>query len=238
MLLPEKCIAAYAEAAMRNGAGIHAHEVVKSWTSDARGATVATDRATYHAERIVFCGGAWNGKLAADFGIELPVTRQTLLWVWPKEPALFGADRIPVWGIGQPDGSLYYGFPMGLDDSVGLKFAHHKPGPVVNPDTIAREPQAGDEATLRDAMRKYLPRGDGPTLALRVCMYSNSPDCHFILDRHPKHERALCGFACSGHGFKFASVVGEVLADLAVSGKTELPAQFLGLSRFSQAPPQ
>lgn len=232
MLEPEKCIAAFAEQAMRCGAQIHCHETLRSWTSDASGVTVITDRATYHADKLILTAGAWNGKFSNEFGVELPVSRQTLLWTWPSEPSLFEAGRIPVWGIGQPDGSLYYGFPMGLDDGLGMKFAHHARGQMVDPDRVARDPQPGDEETLRKAIRRFLPRGDGPTIALRVCMYSNTPDSHFIIDRHPMHDRVICGFACSGHGFKFASVIGEVLADLATQGETKLPIGFLGAARL------
>ena len=98
-----------------------------------------------------------------------------------------------------------------------------------------REVNLADEETFRSCLRKHIPLADGPVLSMRTCLYTNSPDSHFILDTHPRDPRVIvaCGF--SGHGFKFASVVGEVLADYATSGKTDLPAKFLGLSRFAPA---
>jgi sarcosine oxidase len=154
-----------------------------------------------------------------------------MAWVAPRDPTLFQPGRLPVWAIDQGDGSVHYGFPM-HPDAPGFKLAHHAPGLPTDPDAVARLPQPGDEQTFRPALSRFLPDADGPLLALRVCLYTNSPDHHFIIDRHPRHDRVVvaCGF--SGHGFKFASVVGEVLADLAADGRTDLPVGFLGLGRF------
>ena len=119
-----------------------------------------------------------------------------------------------------------------LSDNPGLKVARHGLGPVTDPDTVSRAPTAADEAEVNDILARNLPDGVGPLLSMRVCLYTNSTDGHFIIDADPKHPNVIlaCGF--SGHGFKFASVVGEVLADLALEGKTALPAHFLGLGRF------
>jgi len=117
-------------------------------------------------------------------------------------------------------------------DVPGFKLAHHGAGQPTDPDRLERDPLPGDEETFRAVLRQIIPAGDGPLLSMKVCLYTNSPDQHFIIDRHPESERATiaCGF--SGHGFKFASVVGEILADLATTGRTALPTQFLRLDRF------
>jgi sarcosine oxidase len=136
-----------------------------------------------------------------------------------------------VWAIDHLDGTLHYGFPL-LEDIPGFKIGHHGPGRDTDPDRVARDPQAGDEATFRPVLREMIPQADGPLLSMKVCLYTNSPDHHFVIDRHPTFDRVTvaCGF--SGHGFKFASVVGEILADLAIDGATKLPAQFLQLGRL------
>ena len=115
---------------------------------------------------------------------------------------------------------------------VGFKLAHHKPAAPTEPDLVERDVLPGDEDSFRDCLRRYIPDADGPTLAMRTCLYTNSPDSHFIIDRHPRQRRVVvaCGF--SGHGFKFASVVGEALADIATMDKTDLPVAFLSLARF------
>jgi sarcosine oxidase len=158
--------------------------------------------------------------------------------VWPRRPELFEGGRLPVWAVGHDDGSLYYGFPLSAGDGgVGLKLAHHARGPVTDPDHVARDPQPGDDRSVRDFIARFMPDADGPTLAQRVCLYTNCPDSHFVIDRHPRHDGRVvlaCGF--SGHGFKFASVAGEILADLATRGATGLPIEFLSLRRFLRSP--
>jgi sarcosine oxidase len=170
--------------------------------------------------------------LIRDLGVPLHVTRQVLTWVWPKAPDLFELGRIPVWTIDHLDGSTHYGFPM-MPDNPGFKIAHHFPGISTDPETVERSPLPGDEGDVRKVLKENIPDADGPLLSLRVCLYTFSPDRHFIIDRHPRHRRVhlACGF--SGHGFKFATVIGQVLTDLALEGKTNHPIGFLGLSRFN-----
>lgn len=230
-LRPEHVICAHADAALRAGAELHGHEPVREWSASDAGVTVRTDCGTYQGKTVIFCGGAWTDRLVRDLGVPLVVTRQVLGWTWPRRPERFRLGEFPVWAIGNPDGSLYYGFPM-LPDSPGFKSGHHAPGPVADPDRVNRNPMPEDEHPFRNALQQYLPDADGPTLAMRICLYTNSPDHHFILDRHPRHQNVLlaCGF--SGHGFKFASVVGEIMTDLALDDATKLPIGFLGLARF------
>ena len=232
-LLPERTVAAYAEAALRHGADLRGHEAVVAWRATERGVGVRTTRAEYEADRLLFCGGPWSAKLMTDLGVPLVVTRQVLGWVWPRKPELFELGRLPVWAIERPQG-LYYGFPM-MDGSPGFKLADHGRGAETDPDRVSREVGSDDEETFRPALARFVPDAQGPTLAMRVCLYTHSSDSHFIIDRHPEYERVVlaCGF--SGHGFKFASVVGEVLADLTVDGRTRLPVAFLGLNRFARA---
>lgn len=235
-LLPEKAIAAQVISALNAGAEIHAHEPVVSWqplgTSGAgEGVSVTTSRGTYEAGRVVFCGGAWTVRLVQDLGVPLRVTRQTLGWTWPREPRLFELGKFPVWSIAREDGTSHYGFPM-MPDNPGFKTAHHHRNDETTVDTVIRDPLPGDEADIRYPISRFLPAAEGPLLGLRVCLYTNTPDAHFIVDTHPQDSRVViaCGF--SGHGFKFASVMGEVLADLATEGKTAHPIGFLGLKRF------
>jgi sarcosine oxidase len=232
-VLCEKAVGVMARLALEAGATLHGHERVRQVDFDAAGVTVATDQGTYRAARVVFAGGAWSGKLLADLGLRLQVTRQVLGWLAPPTPAPFAQGRFGVWGIEQADGSLAYGFPIN-HDVPGLKLARHGRGPVTDPDAVRRDVADADREEVLAIARRYLPAGVGPTLRTKVCLYTNSPDGHFIIDRHPgAPERAViaCGF--SGHGFKFATVIGEILADLATRGRTELPVRFLGLDRFA-----
>jgi sarcosine oxidase len=232
-LLCEKSVALFARMALEAGATLHGHEPVQHVDLQPTGVTVTTPDDTYHAGHVVFCGGAWSGRLLADLNTRLTVTRQVLGWLWPQTPAPFALGTFPVWGIEQPDGSLAYGFPM-MPDLPGLKMARHGPGPATDPDTVPRDCTPADRAEVLGIARTYLPGGAGPLLSSRVCLYTHSPDGHFIIDRHPTSARATiaCGF--SGHGFKFASVMGEILADLSTTGVTPLPIRFLGLDRLTR----
>ncbi len=231
-LLPEEVIRTYAELARARGAEIHSREVVRSWNAGEEGVKVVTDRAEYHAGRVIFTGGAWTTKLVSELGVPLQVSRQVLGWVLPIKPAFFQLGEFPAWAIDSLDGGVYYGFPL-MPGRPGLKLAHHHPsGNVYDPDDPSRDPRAEDENDFRRCLAKYIPAGNGPVEQMRICLYTNSPDHNFIIDRHPNHENVTiaCGF--SGHGFKFASVIGEILADIATTDSTAHSVDFLSLKRF------
>ncbi len=233
-VVPEPAVRAMADQATRHGAEIHAHEPVESWYAGAPGCTVRTAKGEYRADRLIFCGGAWTARLVRDLGVRLMVTRQVLGWVRPRTGEPFALGRMPCWAMENADGSLYYGFPV-MPADPGLKLARHARGTPVDPDAVDRQPRAGDEADFLGALDRLAPEARGPVVSMAVCMYTNSPDSHFIIDRHPRHDRVLlaCGF--SGHGFKFAPVIGEIMADLATTGRSVLPIGFLALSRFGTA---
>lgn len=237
LLLSEKAVATHAEWAMRHGAEIHGREDVVDWSSVANGVTVTTDHGEYRARHLVFTAGAWTSRIVADLGVKLKVTRQVMGWTWPRDPRnprkldQFALGTLPCWAVQNDDGSLHYGMPM-LPDIPGIKVAHHWHGPATDPLTINRNPTAEDEADFRGAIQRYLPGADGPLLSMRVCMYTCTPDSHFIVDHLPGKPNVTLAAGFSGHGFKFASVMGEALADLATHGRSELPIGFLGLNRF------
>ncbi len=235
-VLSEQAVGAMVETALRRGADLRGHEGVVEWSANEKGVQVRTERGEeFSAGRLIFTSGAWTGRVLGDLGVRLKVTRQVLGWVWPREPEMFTRDRFPVWVLDGLGGEgVYYGFPMTPDGSggVGLKAALHWPGREVDPAKVERGRLPGDEEEVREVFRRHLPEGDGPVLSQRVCLYTNSPDGHFIVDQHPAHENVFlaCGF--SGHGFKFATVMGEVLADWGERGRTDWPVDFLGLQRF------
>ncbi len=233
-LRPEASIAAMALEALRSGAVLHGSATVTQWQASPGGVTVQTAQGqTYRAAHLVISGGAWSSRLIEGLGVPLTVTRQVLGWVWPQTPEPFSLEAgFPTWAI-EHGSEFHYGFPM-LPDNPGFKIARHSPlGEITTPETVRRAATLEDEETFRPALARFFPLADGPTLAVRTCLYTNSPDGHFILDRHPDHANVTvaCGF--SGHGFKFAPVIGEALADLATSDTTALPIAFLRLERFA-----
>ncbi|MCH8822493.1 MAG: N-methyl-L-tryptophan oxidase [Planctomycetes bacterium] len=231
VLLPEAIITAYARLAKQLSATLLANVPVQSWEADSSGVVVQTTNGFYEADKLVICSGVWSEKLIKDLGVDLPVTRQIALWVQPEREELFAIGAMPIWAINREAGGMYYGFPV-LDDKPGFKLAVHNPGELTNPDKIDRVAHPQETEELREMLSRYIPQANGEVLEASVCMYSNTPDAHFVIDHHPHYENVFiaCGF--SGHGFKFASVVGEALADLATTGRTDLPIGFLGLGRF------
>ena len=231
-LAPERSVAAAATAALHRGATLHARRPVVRWEERSDGVVVETDADTYEADQVIFCGGPWTSELVADLGVELWVSRQVAAWLWPKRPEEFMPGRFPIWSFRRGDDTRLYGFPMS-NEIPGVKVANHDRSMRSDVRTISREHLPGDEETFRGALAALLPEANGPLLSLRICMYTNSPDLHPIIGRHPRHPRVIvaCGF--SGHGFKLATVVGEVLADLAVDNRTALPCEFLSPARFS-----
>jgi sarcosine oxidase len=233
-LFPEKCVDAHLSLAERHGAELHFDERVTGWKSDGSGVSVTTNHATYRADRLVIAAGAWLPKLAPELNLPLSVERNVQFWFEPvAQPELFAADRLPVWIAELDDEHAYYGFPM--LPGQGVKVSRHHGGTPVDPDTIDREVTDADEQPVREFIARYMPLANGPRLDSRVCMYTNTPDFHFVLDFHPDDDRVVIASPCSGHGFKFSSVIGSIVADLSLVGRTDFEIGFLSLNRFRTA---
>lgn len=228
---PQVAITAMAEQAMHAGAVIHGHDPAVSWEDGPDGVVVRTATGSYSAAQLVISAGAWSDALIDLPESPLSVTRQVQAWVWPRCPARFAPGEVPVWGIDDPDGYFYYGFPF-TGGRSGMKVARHFEGEATEAETLDRVAGPADRAALDQLLARMLPDGNGPVLDMSVCMYTNSPDMHFVVGRHPRRERVLLATGFSGHGFKFAGVVGEAIADLACEGTTSLPIEFLSPGRF------
>lgn len=236
-IMPQRTVSACALDALRHGATLRGCEPAIDWHATDSGVTVRTARGTYEADRLVITAGAWASRVLADLNLDLKVTRQILAWVWPRQPERFALGQFPVWALdSSKDGTftgLHYGPPM-IDDEPGFKIALHLPADETDPDHVDPSFTQADEATFRPILRDVLPDADGPLLAHCTCLYTNTPDGHFILDQHPNHRNVTLGAGFSGHGAKFIPVIGEALADLAQHGETKLPIDFLNVARFNR----
>ncbi len=232
-LLSERCIVANVNAALELGAEVHGRERVVFWRPTRLGVRVETDRSDYDARKLVIAAGAWSGQVAEILGTAVVPERQVLGWFQPSRPELFRPDRFPVFSVEFEEGR-FYGYPSyGIP---GFKVGrYHHLGQKVDPDTMDREAHAEDEMVLRAFTRRYMPLAAGPTLALKTCMFTNTPDEHFILDLHPDYPQVCVAAGFSGHGFKFASVVGEIMADLAEEGETNHDLSLFRLDRFADS---
>ncbi len=233
-LAVEDCVRAHCDAARDFDADLRAEEPVRSWTATAGGAEVVTDRDTYRAAKLVVTAGAWAAQLLADIGVPLTVMRQVQTW-FRTDPALVRRDRFPIFLADVPGGP-FYGLPA--IDSNGVKIARHYGAPELpDPAGVDWTATPADFTPVYDFLRSYctLPHWQ-PTHA-EVCQYTLTPDRHFVIDTHPTRPNVCFAAGFSGHGFKFASVVGEILADLAMRGRTAHPIGMFAAGRFNRGSP-
>ena len=231
-LLPERCDVAHVEQALALGADVRCREPVLDWGAGSGRVWVRTARGRYEAGRLVICAGSWASKLVPELaGLAVP-ERQVLAWLQPSRPEYFRVGAFPVFNLEVEEGR-WYGFPSFL--IPGFKFGkYHHRGEQVDPDAMRREPEPEDEELLRAFARRYFPDGAGAALMLKACMFTNTPDHHFILDRHPTHPEVAIAAGFSGHGYKFCSVIGEVMADL-VQDSQGHDIEFFRLARLSRS---
>ena len=236
-LTPERSILLFVEQAIFKGAVIRTKEKVLEWKCVKGIVTVKTDRGTYQANKLVITAGPWAGKMMPAFAPKLKITRQALAWVKPKNWDNFILGKFPCW-ILEDNEYDFYGFPIlpvgKFGGPIGLKLGLHYPkGDVTDPDAVNRSTKESDENVLIQFLNQFIPDGYENTLAMKTCLYTNTPDQNFILDYLPGFDKDVAiatGF--SGHGFKFASVIGEIMADLAIIGSTHMPIDFLNAQRF------
>ncbi len=232
VLFSEDCIRAMRQLGEARGMQVLVDAPVDDIRVDGQGASVRAGSSVYTAERVIVTAGAWAKRLLATAGLDVPLrpTRKAIAW-FACDENLYGAAEFPAFTCGT-DTAHYYGFPS--FNGSGLKVGRHDGGQTADPDTMERTFGAypEDEGDLRRFLRDYLPRANGRLLTGKTCVYTMTPDEHFIIDRHPERPQLLfaCGF--SGHGFKFASAVGEVLAQLAVADSADLDVSTFSLRRF------
>lgn len=232
-VMSERAIVAHVEAALAVRAEVHGREEILEWEPRGDGVTVVTDRDRYTADRIVFSAGAWSGGLLEELSTLAIPERQVLGWFQPKRPDLFQPETFPIFNL-EVDEGHFYGFPVETIPGFKIGLYHHL-GETVDPTTMDREANSRDETVLRAAVDRYFPDASGPVLSLKTCLFTNSPDEHFIVDVHPDLDQVVIAAGFSGHGFKFASVIGEILADLALDGTTDHDIGLLSMSRFDGA---
>lgn len=229
LLRPEACIEAHLELAARQGARLRHAEPILSWAPDGSGVRVVTATGTYTAAGLVITPGPWASALLADLELPLTVLRVVNLHVEPLQPELFRPDCCPVFGWEVPEGH-YYGFPAlpGEGLKIGLDPA---PTAICTPATIDRVVSPAEIERFQQMLRRYMPAAAGRLLWSLTCLYTMTPDHHFIVDHHPSHPQIAIGCGFSGHGFKFAGVIGQALADLILTGTTTHPIDFLSIRR-------
>ena len=228
---PEECNRAHIDVAREAGAEVRFNEPGQ-WMPDGDGVRVTTADGSYLADRLVIAGGAWNGELLRELQLPLTVERQSVFWLEPDADAeQYNRAQFPIYAYEYKRGSICYGFPRlarGVKASV-----MHDGETSERVDRVRRTIDEKEVAPLRNALRPVLPAlAESAVRESSVCIFTNTPDHDFIVDFHPDYPQVLVSSACSGHGFKFASALGEVHADLLTTGRARFDLSPFRIDRW------
>lgn len=215
ILFPERAIQTHLELAAQNHAQLRFNEPVRKWEPFEKGVRVFTDGNSYSANYLVLSTGAWMNDLLPARKLPLTVERQVLYWFKQvSHQDLFRPDQFPIFIRQYARDRFFYGFP---DLGDGVKVAFHHQGGKVDPNALSQGVDQEEIDEMRDVLSGYLPDANGELLSTAVCMYTNTPDEHFILDYHPQFPQVIVASPCSGHGFKFSPVIGEMISDMVIA---------------------
>ena len=235
MLALDACIEAQLELAARHGAELRFDTPIERWTptdlDDVEAPIeIATADGVVTAERLIITAGAWTSSLLRKLDLPLLVSRQVMFWMRPRgDASRFDLGELPIWMWERDAQDFGYGLP---NTGHGVKVGHHYPADAVDPSTYDREVNAQDEATIRGWLEATLPDVSGEVLHAETCLYTNTPDAHFLLDLHPKRPNIVVASPCSGHGFKFAPAIGESIADLALERRSDHDLHLFSFERL------
>ena len=228
---PEQCNGEHLKAAAKLGADLRFEEPVTSWTSNGNGVTVTTPVGTYQADHLVLCIGACTQELLNGLKLPLEVERQVVFW-FDQSGEEYEAARFPIWAYEYKPDTINYGFPR-LPRGVKSSIMHD--GDISqSSDEVNRAVHENEVAELRSSLEPVLPRlAKAAVRESDVCIFTNTPDHNFIIDWHPEFPNVLISSACSGHGFKFASVIGEIQSNLVSGGDRRFDLTPFSISRFT-----
>ena len=231
-LAPEACNKAHLDAALAAGAEARFDEPVLEWIPDGEGVRVKTSRDSYTAGRLVIAAGAWSNRVLRDLELPLTVERQAVFWLEPEDDdGAFDRARFPIYAYEYKAGTICYGFPR-LERGVKAS-GMHDGETTDDPESVRRTIDERELAPLRSTLKAILPRlSVAPVRESGTCLFTNTPDHDFIVDFHPLHPQVLISSPCSGHGFKFASAIGELQAELLIDGRTRFDLSPFRIDRF------
>lgn len=235
-LLSDVAITSFQEQARKHGAHLRHDTEAHAWRLHENYVEVQTASGRFTADKLVLTAGAWTDRLLEGVGKQLQVTRQILAWFDTGGRDIYRVGHLPCWLIADEQSKgAFYGFPEDPEHPAGIKVALHLPDTVTDPDAVDRTVEDADLRVLKKFIGRHLPGIQGTLLEVKTCLYENSPDGDFVIDQLKGTEGRVCyAWGFSGHGFKFASVIGEILADLSTHGRTQWPIGFLSSKRFQE----
>ena len=234
ILHADRCVAAQRRLATEHGATLRDEAPIRSWAATEDEVEVRTDAGRFEAARLVITAGPWLGTVLMDLALPLKVERIPVFYWEPRDSVdWFALGRLPVYMWDRGGAGIFYGFPQLAQ--TGVKAGRHHNDDWCDPETVDRVVNHRDERMVRDFLARHIPALDGPLHDRFVCLYTVTPDQHFVIDRHPRFPQVVYAGGFSGHGFKFGPVVGELLVDLALTERTDPAASFLRADRFGVA---
>ncbi len=238
LLRASRCVLAHIRLAQKHGATVCDRTPVIKIIPHTNSVEIHTETETYLADRLVITAGSWSKALLAEQGINLPLKIMPcqLGFYQPKKPAAFKPGNFPVFfaHMNGEYGEMPYGIPH-EDESIGVKVTTFYGWQTVDsPSEVDYTPNEDWVEYIRNFSRQYIPGAAGKTISTRRCLYTLTPDKHFVVDHHPNHAHIVFGAGFSGHGFKFTTLTGKMLAELALEGKTQHDTSLFKLSRFQQ----
>ena len=233
MLTPTHCIETLLEEAAEAGANLRFNEPMTGWGTFSGGIEVRTGHAVYQARRLAVAAGAWTTGLFPELSMPVEVERTVQHWFQPASSDTtlrFGPDGCPPWVWEYEPESTWYGFPK---TNRGIKVGMHITcGRSTQVERVDRDVTPDEESAMRRVLARFMPGASGQAVGSSVCMYAKTPDKDFILDRHPNYSKLVIFTGGSGHAFKFALVLGELVADVLTDRDPDHDIRHFRLSRF------
>jgi sarcosine oxidase len=232
ILAAEASVEALVEIAENAGAKVRAGVRVLAFSPKDGGWRLECDGGEIEARAVIIAAGAWVTDLLPNLPVTLRPTREVIAWFKPTDPEPLQPGRLPVFILESRHG-MHYGFPSSASGVIKVAKHHHR-DETIDANDPPRPMSELDEGLIRPMLAEHLPAANGPLASAKTCIYTMSPDHHFIVDHVPGAPGMIVASACSGHGFKFAPVLGEILADLAIEGETAHDISRFSLARFGQ----
>ncbi len=231
ILFPEECIKANLKLANDNGALLLFGEAVQSINIKNNYVEVVTNKGIYETEKLIVSVGAWLNDLLPELKLPLNIKRQVLFWFKNDDKQMqqfIQPEHLPIfiWEHNSPH--IFYGFP---DLGNGIKIAPHHEGQLIHPDLLSKEVYEDEIQQMKNILDKYF-NVDAKFSSSDVCMYTNTPDEHFIIDYYPSNKNIIVASPCSGHGFKFSSAIGKMLSDMALEKQLSFDISPFSINRF------
>lgn len=233
-VFPEAAVRAHLLAAADDGAELRFGVRAQRWDASDRGVRVTlAGGEQIEAHQLAICAGPWFAQLAPELGIPLSVERKVQFWFAPVDHNAVTPAHLPVYAVERDGGEMFYGFP---DFGDGAKIAHHGHGTPADPDALDRDVGEDEIARAHAALASFVPAAAGAFLRADPCMYTMTPDEHFVIGRHPQQANVVVAGGFSGHGYKFTPVVGEVVAALLAGDEPHFDLDLFSPTRFAPAP--